>query len=222
MSEIKRRFLNKQDLQIITEKYNVSEELCEFLANLVYNIITKEVEPFELLPSHGRIPIIFMTTNFGLGYNPIACRILQKYNEVNEHLKQENSFWAYSFFMLTNEQLKELIKDNKIIGNVNEQDSYGRTPLMYRVDDSEDIDLLLKCGADINIRDNFGNTVIFDPFVDLEMLISKGANVNIRNNRGENAIEYITRKYTTTRLINPETPGIIEMSKIILRKYIKE
>ena len=87
--------------------------------------------------------------------------------------------------------------------NVNERDvRYGRTPLMWAAayGDGDIVRLLIEKGADVNVRDNTGETalleavkygkkaVMFDEINIVELLIANRADINARDNEGKTAL----------------------------------
>ncbi|MEM7593149.1 MAG: ankyrin repeat domain-containing protein [Cyanobacteria bacterium P01_A01_bin.83] len=81
--------------------------------------------------------------------------------------------------------LKELLVKNPTL--VNAQDSVGMTPLHYAARKSvECVNLLIKGGADVNLRNRNGYTVIFEASTAeiANILVENGANINVVANRG--------------------------------------
>ena len=89
--------------------------------------------------------------------------------------------------------------------NVNAKD-HGTTPLMgvlqCGVELTELAELLIKKGADVNAKDNFGNTVLMRPAIrnytkTAELLIKYGADINAKNNCGFTALMWAASKGCT-------------------------
>ena len=73
--------------------------------------------------------------------------------------------------------------------DVNARDAYGRTPLMWALDNPEIVRFLVENGADVNARDVNGETALMKAafLCRLEVvkyLAEKGADVNARSERG--------------------------------------
>ena len=74
--------------------------------------------------------------------------------------------------------------------DVNARDAYGRTPLMWALDNPEAVRFLVENGADVNARDVNGETALMKaaflcrPDV-VKFLAENGADVNARSERGE-------------------------------------
>ena len=74
--------------------------------------------------------------------------------------------------------------------DVNAKDAYGRTPLMWALDNPEAVRFLVENGADVNARDVNGETALMKAAflcrLDVvKYLVEKGADVNARSERGE-------------------------------------
>ncbi len=83
---------------------------------------------------------------------------------------------------------------------------------------------MLKLGADINTRDNNGDTPLFmaaygnkNPEV-IKALLKYGADVNIRDDSGKTALEYTYKNYRARKMIMHYKEQINRIDK---RKIIK-
>lgn len=94
--------------------------------------------------------------------------------------------------------IEKLLTPRKLLGlslnahaNVSDKDLNGRTALHYAVNHVEIIDFLLSKGADINEKDNEGNTPLIESLRPgsnkntIEYIIEKGADLNLKNNKGD-------------------------------------
>jgi hypothetical protein len=104
--------------------------------------------------------------------------------------------------------LQEGVHVNYICTDENEH-YYGQSPLLYCIRiagisqfdvDFEVLELLLKHGADIHVRDDEGNScalvaVKYFALQTLDTLIQHGANIHDQNTRGENAFDTIVLRY---------------------------
>ena len=66
-------------------------------------------------------------------------------------------------------------------------------------DDPCIVELLLKHGADVNVKDNYGRTALIQAAVYgytkiAEFLIKHGVNVNVKDNNGDTALIYAIRR----------------------------
>lgn len=93
--------------------------------------------------------------------------------------------------------VKEVLSNHSI--DVNSTDYYGETPLFRAIyqDNIELAQLLLDNGADINIKSNNGETILYLSclnYADLSTinwLLEHGANPNITDNKGKTALDVI-------------------------------
>ena len=94
------------------------------------------------------------------------------------------------------------------------QDRWGRTVIKYATvyNSVQCTDLLLKAGANVNIRDKKGETVLFlDTFYpristtavwnSIKVMLREGIKVNVRDNYGSNALTYFL--YYTRKSVGP-------------------
>jgi len=93
----------------------------------------------------------------------------------------------------------ERILDSNWIGSLDVIDKFGRTPLMYSClgDHSECADLLIKCGADVNMKDLLGRTSLLwaahkGNFSCLKLLLSRGADWKEKDNEGQTSLHLCT------------------------------
>lgn len=73
-----------------------------------------------------------------------------------------------------------------------------------KLHDKELMDLLLKYGADINVKDRSGNTAFMyaaekGDINKIQLLLNKGANPNAENNRGETAYSFVHNSYLSNK-----------------------
>jgi len=93
----------------------------------------------------------------------------------------------------------ERILDNNWTGSLDIVDKFGRTPLMYSClgDHTECAELLIKCGADINMKDLLGRTPLLwaahkGNFSCLKLLLSRGADWKEKDNEGQTSLHLCT------------------------------
>jgi len=91
--------------------------------------------------------------------------------------------------------LLEQILDSSYTGSLDIVDKFGRTPLMYSclADHSECAELLIKSGADVNMKDLLGRTSLLwaahkGNFGCLKLLLSRGADWKAKDNEGQMAL----------------------------------
>ncbi len=73
--------------------------------------------------------------------------------------------------------------------NLNECDSYGHILTYIAAEGDEVSELLFKKGLDVNSQCDDGTTMLMEVGLDgVKYLISKGADINIRDNKGETAL----------------------------------
>ncbi len=98
----------------------------------------------------------------------------------------------------TYEKITSLLIDNKL--DINRLDEDGNTILSKQIQNQnyENIDFLLKCGVDINIRDKKGKTVLFDEVLKgysnykmIKYLIQNGADIQHRDDEGYCIWDYL-------------------------------
>jgi len=93
----------------------------------------------------------------------------------------------------------ERLLDSNWIGSLDIVDKFGRTPLMYSClgDYSECAELLIKCGADVNMKDILGRTPLLwsahkGNFSCLKLLLSRGADWKEKDNEGQTSLHLCT------------------------------
>jgi len=92
------------------------------------------------------------------------------------------------------------------------RDEQGRTPLLLAADNEgrvpdEVMELLLTKGADINARDNDGNTALMltaksGSIAGVDFLIQHNANVNVKNQSGKTAIQFARALRENKKIFN--------------------
>jgi len=89
----------------------------------------------------------------------------------------------------------ERILDVSWTGSLDIVDKFGRTPLMYSClgDHTECAELLIKCGADVNMKDYLGHTPLLwaahkGNFGCLKLLLSRGADWKEKDNEGQTSL----------------------------------
>lgn len=86
--------------------------------------------------------------------------------------------------------------------NVN-MDNYGKN-VLFHARDFNQIELLIKYGADINSVDENGNSLLFNENLNvIKFFIAKGVNINHLNHSGLNFLDYFIKE-NTTFYSNPE------------------
>ncbi|HOJ49215.1 MAG TPA: ankyrin repeat domain-containing protein [Spirochaetota bacterium] len=98
--------------------------------------------------------------------------------------------------------LIEVGSDNRIDYNI--RDKNGKTPIFY-AKDSKIVNILIQKGADINIADNSGNTILhiaaLEDRLDLARIyIENGIRINQTNKEGKKAIDLYIDKYKSSPL----------------------
>jgi len=93
----------------------------------------------------------------------------------------------------------ERILDSSWTDNLDVFDKFGRTPLMYSClgDHSECAEFLIKCGADVNMKDMLGRTSLLwaahkGNFSCLKLLLSRGADWKEKDNEGQTSLHLST------------------------------
>ena len=84
-------------------------------------------------------------------------------------------------------KVEALLNANPDLVNAKDQNS-GGTPLFFAAGYSHKdiVELLLSKGADVNVKDNLGRTLLFNSNKDIaELLLSKGADINVKDNLGQ-------------------------------------
>lgn len=103
-------------------------------------------------------------TYAGRGNKNVVSAFLDAGMEVNTSRNTDGwtALTAASFYKKT--ELVKLLLEKQ--ANVNLQDRYGRTPLMYAaaMDNEEIVTLLLHAGADPNIQDHYGRTALMEAY----------------------------------------------------------
>ncbi|MFN3405310.1 MAG: ankyrin repeat domain-containing protein [Cytophagaceae bacterium] len=156
----------------------------------------------------------YLIHNFDSANLDLIKLILEKNNlRINEKNKNNQC----PVHLTANSEAIKLLSEHK--ANLNIRDHSGRTPLHYACskNDADLVLFLIRKGAKINFKDNFGNTVLLNSFSDslqpsllpkihtcgsvnyllrkritshklVESLLLAGANVNERNINGETAL----------------------------------
>jgi len=94
--------------------------------------------------------------------------------------------------------LKLLFETTDIKSTINERNSYGSTPLHWvtfsKIETIDKIELFITHGANVNIQDNKGETVLHKAVLYgqntevISLLIEAGADITFQNNQGESSI----------------------------------
>jgi uncharacterized protein len=133
----------------------------------------------------------FIYTN--IIYNKNGQIIMLKYTDFINEAKRTSSLTPDEQLLSavskgSSSKVKQLIKSGANINFI--EDSTGETPLMIACDSNflAIVYILVKAGADLNIRDKFGRTALMksSTLKIIEILLESGADVNIKNNRGDN------------------------------------
>jgi ankyrin repeat protein len=102
--------------------------------------------------------------------------------------------------------MKKSLEKGIDINKFNRQD--GKTALFYAVQSKliENINFLLKNGADVKALDHNGNTVSFDAtdttFKQYEVIVNHVDNLNHQNNYGNSALMYAVTNFNSTNIIH--------------------
>lgn len=142
--------------------------------------------------------------------NPSLDDYIDEYlNIYSDHIDIENDFGESllisatlnSNTLSTKNTVKMLLKHTK---NINFQDKYGYTALMYAVQNCVDevVEILLNHNADTNIQNNLGETALMfavqssDKITNL--LLKNGAKINMQDENGKTALFFISPRSTNT------------------------
>lgn len=110
---------------------------------------------------------------------------------MNSELKIEQTIWYKIFYGRRNEA-KEIIEANDIEVNFSYEEGLSLLHMAAKERAIEIMEILLTKGADINIRDDIGNTPLMTAvyaynFKDddaIKFLLDKGARTDLKNNSG--------------------------------------
>jgi ankyrin repeat protein len=128
------------------------------------------------------------------------------------------------FFTKTEQVQEKLEVANYLIAhgaNVNAKiGTHNGIPLFVAIQDAVNctgfVVLLIKAGANVNIKDDNGNTPIYWAAMGnsktLEVLIKAGANVNVKNNKGETPLDN-ARLFEESPSFIPDTIKNIQLLK---------
>ena len=103
----------------------------------------------------------------------------------------------------------EIIKQHIAAGtDINEKDSYGRTPLICAITQGHEeiAELLIAEGADVNAKKKEGQTLLHaaatsNRKVIAELLIANGAEVNAQADSGRTPLDYALHSFKTRELL---------------------
>ena len=127
-------------------------------------------------------------------------------NEPDEtgHTALEQAVWANSI-----RGIKFCLRHG---ADINQKDKYGNTPLHYSsfvftMEDMKIIMALIKLGADVNIKNNSGETALYTAVWDcsyevVKAFIDAGADVNVKNNRGETPLSCAVKYKAKGKIID--------------------
>lgn len=113
---------------------------------------------------------------------------------MSSNLKEKNNKNSNGRTHLINAVLNKNFKECKSLiqkgANINIQDNFGSTALMYAADNDKFCNLLIENGADTNIKDNNGETALMAAVLEnnydvCELLIDNGVDINIQSNNIE-------------------------------------
>lgn len=99
------------------------------------------------------------------------------------------------------EMVKLLLEKAK--DDVNAKDISGKTALFYALPNPDSLKYLLDAGADINMRDQEGGTILFNNFLHLQppehlkFLVNSGLDLEAKNKQNQTALEYACQFYRT-------------------------
>ena len=136
------------------------------------------------------------------------------------HVEQVESMPLLSAAVNGNKFSLEQILDCNWVGSVDVVDKLGRTPLMYCClgDYSECAELLIKCGADVNMKDLLGRTPLLwaahkGNFSCLKLLLSRGADWKEKDSDGQTSLHLcISHRCSkcSTHLFRYIPPGAVD------------
>jgi ankyrin repeat protein len=172
------------------------------------------------------VPFIQFIQSAKRGSNSAVIKFIKEGVDVNiignDGLKRTALMWAtINNFLLV---VDTLIKAG---ANVNLQDSYGETALMFKTT-QKILDKLLNAGANVNIQNNDGNTAIMlflsyyinssDKLINyLKKFLLRGLNLDIKNNRGFNFYENIKFKQENGHFAQQD--DLIKIEQYINEKF---
>jgi len=121
------------------------------------------------------------------------------FTHFGEHREYVESVSLFAAAVNGDKSSLERILDNSWTGSLDIVDKFGRTPLMYSClgDHTECAELLIKCGADVNMKDLLGRTPLLwaahkGNFGCLKLLLSRGADWKEKDNEGQTSLHLCT------------------------------
>jgi len=117
------------------------------------------------------------------------------FGEHQDYAEQVESLPLFAAAVNGDKSALERILNSGWTGSLDVVDKFGRTPLMYSClgDYSECAELLIKYGADVNLKDSLGRTPLLwaalkGNFSCLKLLLSRGADWKEKDNEGQTSL----------------------------------